>query len=458
MINTDAIRAACAEIDEQTALILDALDTEPEPPEPPEPPSDYVLVPDGGDLQAALDVGGAVFLAESASFGSATLRVPSTLLAGEGGNVLDGGSSPAIIVPPTTHGFAVGQLTPRSTGEVAVLLGRNDAQQTSIEQVPVGVHLQAITSSGHRGKRVIEVNAGDVHIVDADIRDAFDPEGQDSQAICMLNAPGPLTVDGGHLEAASEVFMCGGDAMKIPDCRPTGITLRDVTLTRPLAWRDAGTPKVKNILELKDGHDVLIERCTLSHCWQSAQDGYAFMFTPTRGGSVRNVVVRDCIVSLVAGIVNITGIDDDAATPPPRTQVAIYGGDYRTDPSMPGSGRFCLIGRGPEHFIVEGAYIDHHGSAFIDCSDKSPVDLLRVVGCTWNYGSYGIRIGGANHGDNAAGIVRQIVIEGNTISGAHSQFKSRYPNNTYVESYVESRAHRRSIDWEDRVRRARGAY
>ena len=100
---------------------------------------------------------------------------------------------------------------------------------------------------------------------------------------------------------------------------------------------------------------------------------------------------------------------------------------------MGGSGRFCLIGRGPESVIVEDALIRHDGNALIDVCDDAPVDLLRVVNCDWNYGSYGIRIDGANHGDNAAGVIRELVITGNTISGAHAQFRDRYPDNIYVD-------------------------
>ena len=451
----DPILAACDEIDRQTALIRTEAGGEPTPEPPP-----YVVVGDGGNLQAALDAGGAIVLAADATFstsGGYTFTQPGTLLAGEGGNVVHGIGAPALSVPVRVNDTAIGQLQPTTTHEVAVLLGRNDDAQTTLDQVPRGVRVQALVSTGHRGKRVLEVNAAEVVIVASDIRDAYDPEGQDSQAICILNTPGPVTVEGGWLECASEVILVGGDTMKIPNCRPTGLVFRDLTLTRPIAWKSAGTPKVKNLLELKDGHDVLIERLTLSNCWKSGQDGYGFMFTPTRGGSLRNVLVRDCTMRDVGGIINITGVDSADPTLP-RTQVTMTGGDYQTNPDMGGSQRFCLIGRGPEYFDIEGLHVAHHGSSFIDCSDKAAIDRLRVVGCTWNYGSYGIRIGGYNHGDNQAGIIATIQIEGNTISGAHSSFKSRYPNNTYVGTYAELAAHRRAIEWDDRLRRARGDY
>ena len=90
------------------------------------------------------------------------------------------------------------------------------------------------------------------------------------------------------------------------------------------------------------------------------------------------------------------------------------------------------------------------GSSFIDVSDSKVVDVLHVLGCDWNYGEYGIRIDGYNHGDNSRGKVLDMRVEGNTIIGAHSQFRERWPNNTYVESM--SAYSEREIDRKDRVK------
>jgi hypothetical protein len=432
-VNPDTIRAHCDAIDALTQAIRDELIVDPVPPEPVE----EFVVTDPSDLQAALTAGGPVALASglTAHHGSGySFDTSATALRGQGDNCVGGDTNPALRVACGVQDVTIQTLAVLATAyDSVVRIGKNDSAQVTVEAAPRGVQICGVTSYGHRGKRAFEINAADVALVDCDVRDCYAPNNQDSQAIWIGNAPGPVLVDGGWFEAASECLMVGGDAMKIPDCRPTGITIRNATFTKRLEWQAAGVP-VKNLLELKDGHDVLIDNCDLSNCWKSAQDGYGFMFTPTRGGSLRNVVVRNCRVSNVGGIVNITGYDDDADTPPPRTQVAIYGGDYRTNKAaMGGSGRFMLIGRGPESVIVEAAIIRHDGNALIDVCDDKPVDLLRVVDCDWNYGDYGIRIGGSNHGDNAAGQVRELVITGNTISGAHSTFRDRYPDNTYVD-------------------------
>jgi hypothetical protein len=450
-MNGDTIRQYCDQIDEITQLIRDETHQTPQPPNPPD--SAHVITAED-DLQTALDIGGLLLLESGADFDRAdgfSVTVPGTAVIGLGANGLASDAGHTIAVPPGVHNLAFGRLALASIRNQEVIrYGRNDDQQTTIESAPDGAVFRTITNAGHRGKRCFSLNGRNIRVIDCTVEDLFQSEGQDSQAIWIGNCPGPVEIEAGYFEAASECLMVGGDAMKIPNCRPTGITVRDATFTKLLEWKHAGTPKVKNIFELKDGHDVLIQRCQMFNCWQSAQDGYALMMTPTRGGSLRNVVIEDCHVWDVGGIVNITGVDADDRTLP-RTQVTIRGGEYRTNKAggFTGPGRFCLIGRGPESFEVDGATIAHEGSAFIDCSDKDPIDYLAVTNSVWNYGDYGIRIGGYNHGDNALGIIRELIVEGNTISGAHSQFKSRYPNNTYVEAM--STAREREIDRPDRV-------
>jgi hypothetical protein len=441
-MNPDAIRQQCDEIDRATAAIRAELDTAPAPPS-------TVLVSESDELIVALETGGAIVLAAGVPFvagGGFAITAPDTTIAGLGGNSLEATTAPAIRVVPGVPGAALECLAGKTASDGGVIqIGRNDHEQTTIEAAPLGVTIRAVTSTGHRGKRAIEVNGRDVAILDCDVHDCFDPAGRDSQAIWIGNCPGPVAITGGYFEGASENLMIGGDSMKIPDCRPTNITITGATFEKPIAWKTEGGPKVKNLLECKDGHDVVIEDCDLVRCWKSGQDGYAFMFTPANGGSLRNVVVRNCRVREVGGIVNVTGTDA-AGINPERTQVTIDGGEYRTNKTaMGGSGRFLLAQRGPEALIVRDAYIAHEGNALMDLADDdAPIDVLEITGSTWNYGSYGIRIGGASHGDNAMGLIGLIVIAGNTISGAHSAFRERYPENAYIAGM--SRDREREVD------------
>jgi hypothetical protein len=432
-MNIDTILQHCDDIDRATAAIRAELNTAPPP---------ATRVNDSAALAAALDSGGPIALAAGVTFSAAggfAITVPATTVVGEGGNVVTATSAPALRVVPGVHDTRIECVDLRTAWTGTPLqIGRNDSEQVTVEDAPDGVIGRVVTSSGHRGKRAIEVNGRTVELHDCEVHDCYDPGGRDSQAVWIGNAPGPVSVVGGYFEGASETLMVGGDRMKIPDCRPTGIVIRGGVYTKPLAWKAAGIP-VKNLIECKDGLEVLIEECDLSNCWKSGQDGYAFMFTPANGGAVQ-AVVRNCRVENVGGIVNVTGTDASGINPT-RTDVAIYGGEYRTNrAAMGGSGRFMLAQRGPASLIVVGALIAHEGNALADLADDDvPIDVLRLVGATWNYGAYGIRIGGASHGDNAAGIIEHVTITGNTISGAHSAFRSRYPDNTYVANMSNER-------------------
>lgn len=432
-MDSNAILGYCDQIDALTQQIRNEI-TEPVPPEPP----DGTRLESGDDLQAALQTGGSSILANGATFAqSESFKVtqPGTSVTGEGSNLVESTNDHAFDIPINIHDLHFANLTVAGEANEAVQIGVNGASQDTIAKAPDGILFDRIRSVGHRGKRVFDNNGANVTFADCEVRDCYSPDGIDSQAICMLNAPGPMLVDGGYFEAASENIMIGGDSMKIPNCRPTGITIRNATFTKPLAWQTAGTPKVKNLIELKDGNDVVIENNDLSNCWASAQDGFGFMFTPSNGGSNLNVMAINNRMANVSGIVNVVGMDKSGVNQH-RSQITIRGGNYRTNKAQNGGrGIFALIGESPEWFIAEDCLIRVDGTSFIEIYDKKPVNLLRIRGCDWNYPKYGIRIGGYNHGEDFYHVCLAIEITGNVIHGAASSFKTRYPDNTYVDTY-----------------------
>lgn len=314
-----------------------------------------------------------------------------------------------------------------------IRLGLNTSAQNTVALAPANLVVHDFTCPTYRGKRVIEVNSRNTVLEKIDIRDVYSPVKQDSQAIAILNSPGNITVEDFHLEAASENLMVGGDTMKIPGVRPTNIIVRYGVLTKPLEWKTNTAIPVKNLLELKDGNDVLIQEVEAYNCWASAQDGYCFMFTPSQGGSVRNVKVVECSVRNVSGIVNITGTDASGINKD-RTQIVFQGGDYVTNKAaMGGRGIFALMTRGPECLEVYDANIKIDGTTFITVGDRTTVDRIIVKRCTFNTGTkYEISIGGLHNGNNSQGIVKQLIIEENVISGASKLFKANFPNNIYV--------------------------
>jgi hypothetical protein len=93
-------------------------------------------------------------------------------------------------------------------------------------------------------KRGIALNSGDTTIINSYISDVK-AVGQDSQAICGWNGPGPYKIENNYLEAAGENVMFGGSTPAIQNLVPSNITIRRNHFTKNLAWRNAvvATPK-----------------------------------------------------------------------------------------------------------------------------------------------------------------------------------------------------------------------
>ena len=86
-------------------------------------------------------------------------------------------------------------------------------------------------------KRGISINARDVTITNSTVRD-IKGVGQDTQALCAYNGPGPFWIENNYLEASGENFMLGGADPSIPGLIPGGMTFRLNYVTKPLSWRD----------------------------------------------------------------------------------------------------------------------------------------------------------------------------------------------------------------------------
>lgn len=429
MFDKQQIEHHLDQIDINTQQIRDLLTDVTEP-----PPTQSINVDSAEELHAALAEGGNIIINAGLTMkGNFKFSKPAIVKGMENVGLI-GDGRPALDVPINVHdtGFENVQLAV-TRYEVVCLLGRNELTQTDLSVVPTKIKIDKLFISGHRGKRGVEINAKDVVIANSTIKDLYDPEKLDSQCILIMNTPGNIVVSNCHLEGAVENLMVGGDSMKLTgDVHPTNILVENCMFTKDLAWKGNTAIPVKNLFELKDGHNVTVRNCKFSNSWKSAQDGYCFTFTPRRGGTLRNVLIENCEVENVGAICNITGFDDPYPNLP-LTQLKFKGGKYRTNSAeMGGTGRFGMVTNGAEYVIIDGIDCEHTGNSFFGVEDKDPVGQLHIVNSRWNYGTYGIRIGGYSDGDNQLGIVKDLKIEGNTILGAKAAFKARYPNNTYA--------------------------
>lgn len=340
------------------------------------------------------------------------------------------GDQYAIKVAPGESNGSLRELMLTTLGADSVVnLGNADESQNALAQVPVNWLVDTIAITNHKGKRGIAVNSYATTIRNSMITGINHPNNQDSQAIAIMNSPGGLIVEKCTLSAVAECFLAGGVNMVIPGLMQD-IKFIECELFKDPGWRPMNY-SIKNLLELKNGWHVLIQKCKLHTCWADDQQGEAYMFTPSNGGQV-SVEVVDNEVYDVSSICNITGVDRYQINTV-RTQVSFNGGTYKTNSvAMGGRGNFALMDRGPEYLKVNNCDISIDGTTFIELVGTAPVDLLEVTNSRFNYGKYGIRLGGLNDGDNSKGLVKTIKIEGNTILGANSRFKARYPNNVYA--------------------------
>jgi hypothetical protein len=335
------------------------------PPDPEPPPIDWVVVENGGDLQAALDHGGAIRLAAGATFTGHFVVTSHTTIDGADA-ALHGpaGGPPTLYVPPRTSDVSihVGDVT--NDGDQAVIqIGTSDATQTTIADCPARVAITARVPH-FAGKRAYYVNGTDVTLDNCQCYETWDPAGRDSQGVLIFNTPGPVTIRGGVYEAGSENIMVGGDVTAIPDVQPADIIVEDVTLSRPLSWKTDGTKrKVKCLFELKAGVRVVLRRARLSGCWTDAQTGWAIMLTPRNGKAVQDVLLEDVTVRDTGGFCSILGYDNGEYSPQlrdlavRRADAICLGGDY-------GAGRFMQWEGSPANISVEKSLFSGPGTTF----------------------------------------------------------------------------------------------
>ncbi len=264
-------------------------------------------VPAGGNLQHALNTvqpGGTIRLAAGAVYvgtytlpakgGSSYILITTNAVLPPAGSRIDPSyrsrlatirSSTTIPALATAAGASyyriVGvafEANKNGSGDI-IALGRSD--QTTLSAVPHHIELDRVLMTGDPTvgqKRAISANATNVSIINSDIRD-IKAVGQDSQAICAWNSPGPFVIRNNYLEAAGENIMFGGDTVNIPGVVPSDITIEDNFFAKNPSWR--GTKwTVKNLFELKNGRRVVVRHNIMQFNWSGAQAGYAIALTP----------------------------------------------------------------------------------------------------------------------------------------------------------------------------------
>lgn len=219
-------------------------------------------------------------------------------------------------------------------------------------------------------RRGINLEGNNVAVIESYFNQIWD-NGQysccgpaDSQAIAAWTSYGPFKIHNNYLEAAGENILFGGVDTGITNLVPADITITRNYFYKQPAWASASPPKqVKNLLELKNGHRVLIEGNVLENNYPVAQNGMGVLFTVRNqsGGNtwadVSDVTFRyNKLLNSYQGI-NIAGMDTEAGPSQRSYRIHIHNNFIQLT-----SGGICLLAQNQTSDII----LDHN--YFQNCS------------------------------------------------------------------------------------------
>ena len=204
---------------------------------------------------------------------------------------------------------------------------------------------------------------------------------------------------------------------------------------------------VKNLFELKNARNVLVENNVFENNWSHGQAGYAILFTPRNqdGGCpwcvVENVTFQFNIVKNSGGGINILGYDDiNPSRQTANIRIAnnlFYGIEW----AYGGSAWFLLMGGEPKNIVVEHNTVDAEGSAAVYVYGGSATSPAAVYGFQFTnnairHNDYGINGTEFSYG---TGILTKYfpdsVVRGNWLQGGYS---NRYPAGNYFDGVFAS--------------------
>lgn len=165
-------------------------------------------------------------------------------------------------------------------------------EETSVDQLPHHIefdHVYVHGSPTYGQRRGIAANGRFIKISNSYFSD-FKREGEESQAIAVWAADGPIEIVNNYLEAAAESILFGGAASKL-GIVPGNAIIRDNWMNKPVEWRNTKWV-VKNFLEIKSGRNIKIENNLMTNNWTSAQEGTGILFR-TGADSGPSTVVED---------------------------------------------------------------------------------------------------------------------------------------------------------------------
>jgi hypothetical protein len=238
-------------------------------------------------------------------------------------------------------------------------------------------------------------------------------KGYDTQAICGWNGPGPFKIINNYLEGAGENVMFGGSPATIPNLVPTGIEFRRNYVMKPLSWYSkdpsyAGIHwSVKNLFELKNARNVIVDGNVFENNWTDAQAGRAIVFTPRPSDSGRWAVVEDVqftnnIVRNVGSGMLLLGADEPPAPTETRLRrVKISNNLFENidGPRFGSNGAFLTVINKTDAVTVENNTAFQTGSIIL--ADYAPNTNFVYRANISRHNEYGVFGSGVGRGTSA---------------------------------------------------------
>lgn len=130
---------------------------------------------------------------------------------------------------------------------------------------------------------------------------------------------------------------------------------------------------VKNLIELKNAEQVVIDGNVIENVWPAAQNGYAIVITPVNQSGtapwvrVRDVTFSNNIIRNAAGVLTLTGYDD--YYPSQQTQRIAFRNNliYDIDPRG-GWNKTFVMGNGPAEIVIDRNTIIHKDTSVVFAS------------------------------------------------------------------------------------------
>ena len=357
--------------------------------------------------------------------------IENNYIEGAGENVLFGGSDPAIpYLVATGITFRYNHVARPMAWREPIFATPTGGTASAVTggTLPPGTYSYRVVARGHVGQGTTGRSTASAEIV------AALPAG--GAAYLRWNAvPGATEyrvygrTPGAHVRAWT---------VRTPEFVDTGTSgaSESVPTSAGTIWQ------VKNLFELKNARQVVIERNLFENHWKEAQAGYAIVFTPRNsGGTCGWCVVEDVsfsynVVRNVAAGINLLGYDVPSTPSQQTRRVRIrHNLFYGVSSALGGNGWFLMIGDEPTDVVVDHNTVSHSGSAFVyayggSSTSPRPITAATITNNLARHNAYGISGAYFAYG---SGILQNyfpgVTFTRNYFAGASS---SRYPSGSLV--------------------------